>query len=125
MWQFTNNGELKVKRFVLDCLQRAVISSLTTIMLLSFALTAQAALPPEVIKGVAWLQSQIQPDGSILNESLSQATSVQNRSEVLITLNRLGRWRCSLALKGGEMRQIRKIAAKKRGATILMPKFEH
>lgn len=89
MWQFTNNGELKVKRFVLDCLQRAAISLLTTIMLFSYALTAQAALPPEVIKGVAWLQSQIQPDGSILNESLSQATPVQNRSEVLSTLNQL------------------------------------
>ncbi len=86
-----------MKRFVLDCLQRAVISSLTAIMLFSYALTAQAALPPEVIKGVTWLQTQVQPDGSILNESLSQATSVQNRSEVLITLSQLSATPAALA----------------------------
>ena len=54
-----------------------------------FSFSAHAALSPEVSRGVTWLQSQIQTDGSVLNENLSVATPVQSRAEVLVTLKQL------------------------------------
>lgn len=51
---------------------------------------AQAAPAPEIVKGVAWLQAQVQNDGSLLNESSSMATSLQNKAETLQTLKLLG-----------------------------------
>jgi len=38
-------------------------------------------LSPEVSRGLAWLQSQIQADGRLANEASSVATALQNRSE--------------------------------------------
>ena len=54
-----------------------------------FSFSAHAALSPEVSRGITWLQSQVQTDGSVLNENLSVATPVQSRAEVLVTLKQL------------------------------------
>ena len=46
------------------------------------AVTARAqSLSPEVSRGLAWLQSQVQADGTLANEANSVATALQNRSE--------------------------------------------
>ena len=50
---------------------------------------AQTPVPSAVQKGLTWLQSQVQPDGSIAGEGNSIATSLQVRTEVLHTLSRL------------------------------------
>src|SRR5439155_7590417 len=49
---------------------------------LLYAATASAqALSPEVSRGLSWLQSQIQANGSLANEASSVATALQDRSE--------------------------------------------
>lgn len=77
------------KNPILNCLKRYATSSITALLLFAYALTAHAALSPEVVKGVNWLQTQVQPDGTILSETSSLATPLQNRAEALLTLKQL------------------------------------
>jgi hypothetical protein len=58
---------------------------------------AQAALSPEVQKGLNWLQSQVQADGSLAGEAASLATPLQSRNETLATLKQLATVPASLA----------------------------
>lgn len=58
---------------------------------------AQAALSPEVQKGLDWLQSQVRADGSLASEAASIATPLQSRSEVLATLKLLATVPATLA----------------------------
>ena len=39
--------------------------------------------PTEVLKGLTWLQAQVQVSGVLANEPISTATPIQNRSEAL------------------------------------------
>lgn len=48
-----------------------------------------AVLSPAVQNGVAWLNAQVQNDGSLTNESSSIATAFQAREESLVTLSNL------------------------------------
>ncbi|HEY8027407.1 MAG TPA: carboxypeptidase-like regulatory domain-containing protein, partial [Burkholderiaceae bacterium] len=48
--------------------------------------TAQAQTSPAIAKGVQWLNSQVQGDGSLQYESQSIATPMQNRAEAAQTL---------------------------------------
>ena len=49
-----------------------------------------AAMPsPAVQNGVAWLNGQVQNDGSLANEGISIATAFQTRQESLVTLSNL------------------------------------
>ncbi len=57
--------------------------------LLYAATTRAQALSPEVSRGLAWLQSQVQADGSLANEASSVATGLQNRSEAAQTFKLL------------------------------------
>lgn len=50
---------------------------------------AHAAPSAEVTKGLVWLQAQVQPDGTLANESTSIATGLQARVEAAETLNLL------------------------------------
>lgn len=50
------------------------------------AASAAATLPPSANAGIAWLQSQLNADGSLTNENLSVATSQQARSETATAL---------------------------------------
>ena len=50
---------------------------------------AQAAPSPAIQKGLTWLQSQVQADGSLAGEAASLATPLQARSETLYTLSLL------------------------------------
>lgn len=56
----------------------------------SVAAQAQAQPAPEVLRGLAWLQGQIQPDGSLLGEGASIAAPFQSRSEAALTLRLAG-----------------------------------
>jgi sugar lactone lactonase YvrE len=66
--------------------------------LLSFALLLQLMLcsapataqDTPVSRGLGWLQSQVQPDGTLQGEGASIATPLQARSETLYTLKLLG-----------------------------------
>lgn len=58
-------------------------------LLLFAGAPAQAAPSPEVQKGLAWLQSQVQADGSLAGESTSLATPMQGRTETLVSLKLL------------------------------------
>ena len=62
-------------------------------MLLStfFSGQAQAAFTtsPEVVKGLTWLQAQVQATGTLTNEAVSIATPLQNRAETLQALKLL------------------------------------
>lgn len=57
---------------------------------------ASAASSPET-QGLAWLQSQVQADGSLAGESGAIATPLQSRVETLATLKLLGTFPSSLA----------------------------
>ena len=50
------------------------------------ASAARAQSSPDVARGLAWLQSQVQADGSLTNEAASVATALQNRAEAAQTL---------------------------------------
>lgn len=50
---------------------------------------AQAALSPEIQKGLDWLQAQVQADGSLAGEPGSIATPLQGRMEALATFKLL------------------------------------
>jgi len=58
-------------------------------LILFAATAAQAASSPEIQKGLAWLQSQVQADGSLAGESASLATPTQGRTETLTSLKLL------------------------------------
>ncbi|MDP1682856.1 MAG: terpene cyclase/mutase family protein, partial [Burkholderiales bacterium] len=57
--------------------------------LISFAQPSLAAPSAEVTKGLAWLQSQVQGDGSLSGEAASVASSYQSRNETLHILKLL------------------------------------
>lgn len=50
---------------------------------------AAPAPSPEVVKGLAWLQAQVQAAGTLTDEATSIATPLQSRSETLQTLKLL------------------------------------
>ncbi len=50
---------------------------------------AAPAPSPEVVKGLTWLQAQVQAAGTLTNEATSIATPLQSRSETLQTLKLL------------------------------------
>ncbi|MES3023162.1 MAG: carboxypeptidase regulatory-like domain-containing protein, partial [Pseudomonadota bacterium] len=54
------------------------------------ASTSSAQAGPEVARGLAWLQDQVQPDGSLSGEATSLSHPLQARSETLHTLGQLG-----------------------------------
>lgn len=56
----------------------------------SAAALAQTQMSPEVTRGVAWLQSQIQADGTLTAAPNPIATAEQSRAEALHTLSVLG-----------------------------------
>jgi sugar lactone lactonase YvrE len=58
---------------------------------------AQGAPSAEVQKGLAWLETQVQANGSLTNESASLATPLQNRTEALFSLKLLTTIPASLA----------------------------
>jgi hypothetical protein len=70
-------------------LSRAVV--IAAVFLISFSGSVQAVpVPsPEVVRGTIWLQNQVQLTGALTNESMSIATTLQSRSETLLTLNLL------------------------------------
>ncbi|MEN9867229.1 MAG: hypothetical protein RL748_2819, partial [Pseudomonadota bacterium] len=51
--------------------------------------SALAQTSPEVSRGLAWLNSQVQGDGSLSNENAALATPLQTRAEVAQTLKQL------------------------------------
>src|SRR5258706_153719 len=57
--------------------------------LLCVATAHAQPLSPEVSRGLAWLQSQVQADGSLANEAFSVATGLQSRSEAAQTFKLL------------------------------------
>lgn len=69
-------------------LRRSALAWLCVFGLACTAAHAQS-LPPEVSRGLAWLQSQVQADGSLANETSSIATPLQNRSEAAQTFKSL------------------------------------
>ena len=63
-----------------------------------YAATARAqALSPEVSRGLSWLQSQVQANGSLANEASSVATALQDRSETAQALAALATLPSNLA----------------------------
>lgn len=62
-----------------------------------FSLSAAAANPLEVDRGLAWLAQQVQPNGTLSGESASAATVFQARVESLTTLRQLSSAPPSLA----------------------------
>src|SRR5258708_21190603 len=57
--------------------------------LLCVATARAQSLSPEVSRGLAWLQGQVQADGTLANESSSIATALQNRAEAAQTFKAL------------------------------------
>jgi len=58
--------------------------------LLSLAAMAQAQTPDQAnSRGLAWLQTEVQPDGSLAHETSSVATPIQARAEALTALAQL------------------------------------
>lgn len=62
------------------------VSTCVLLCSISIAPSLQAAPSAEVIKGLNWLEAQIQPNGSLLNELQSIASPLQNHSEAAQTL---------------------------------------
>jgi sugar lactone lactonase YvrE len=74
-----------VERFI-----RSLVQSCTlTFVLFCFAAPVQSALSTEVQKGLSWLETQVQANGTLANEPASPATPLQNRAEALFTLKLL------------------------------------
>ncbi|MCL2871525.1 MAG: carboxypeptidase regulatory-like domain-containing protein [Betaproteobacteria bacterium] len=73
-------------------LGKRFINAAFTLLLCAFSWQAAHAQtpPPEIALGTSWLQSQIQGDGSLTNESTSIALPLQVRSETLTTFQTLG-----------------------------------
>lgn len=59
------------------------------LFLISFAQPSLAAPSAEVTKGLAWLQSQVQGDGTLSNDASSIATPLQSHTEALQTFKLL------------------------------------
>jgi sugar lactone lactonase YvrE len=68
-------------------------------LVLSSVTVAQAQTSPEVTRGLTWLKSQIQTDGTLNPALASIATAEQGRAETLQTLTLLGTTSSSLAAK--------------------------
>jgi prenyltransferase beta subunit len=69
---------------------RAFARRATFLLLYLCALgSTHAQTTPQINRGVQWLASQVQADGSLLNESSSIATPLQNREEAALTLKAL------------------------------------
>ena len=66
-----------------------VIAAATVLSITLSGLTHASALSPGAAKGLIWLQAQVQADGSLTNEAVSIATSLQSRAETLQTLKLL------------------------------------
>ena len=66
-----------------------VAAGWTAALLLLIVSLAGAEPPPEVARGLAWLASQVQPDGSLAGENSSIATPLQASAEALHTLQML------------------------------------
>lgn len=60
-------------------------------------LSSEAQTSTAITRGVQWLSSQVQPDGSLQNEAQSIATPLQSRAEAAQTLQLLGTLPGSLA----------------------------
>lgn len=60
------------------------------LLLALFALSAQAQVSPDLALGRAWLEAQVQTDGTLKGEAASVATPMQARSEALYTLKLVG-----------------------------------
>ena len=72
---------LRLSRFV-------ALATLFSTFFLGLAQAAPAP-SPEVVKGLTWLQAQVQAAGTLTNEATSIATPLQSRSETLQTLKLL------------------------------------
>lgn len=70
-------------------ISKAVVATLFLALAAGTVQAATAASSPEVVKGLAWLQGQVQPTGALANEAISIATPIQNRSEALQALKLL------------------------------------
>lgn len=68
-----------------DLLRRVVLA----IFFSGFFLHVQAGSPPDIPKGVTWLQAQVQGDGTLSGEAASAAAQFQVRSEAALTLKLL------------------------------------
>lgn len=71
----------------LRVLARCVLTC--TFSLCALASSYAQTLSPEVTRGLQWLATQVQTDGSLLNEPQSIATKLQNRTEAAQTLKLL------------------------------------
>lgn len=83
---------MKITRgYSVTCSLRLVFKQLLAVCLLLLFSAAHAQTPPtqEVGKGLQWLASQVQPNGQLLDESGSVASTFQVRSEVVQTLQLL------------------------------------
>ncbi|MBU1213703.1 MAG: hypothetical protein KKA63_00545 [Gammaproteobacteria bacterium] len=70
-------------------ISRAFATTFFLILTSGLAQAAPAASSPESLKGLTWLQAQVQTTGTLANEPLSIATPLQDRSEALQTLKLL------------------------------------
>ena len=66
-------------------------------VLLGLSVQAQGVPSSNVIQGLNWLQTQVQANGSLTDESTSIATPLQNRTEALFSLKLLATVPLSLA----------------------------
>lgn len=73
-----------------DCVRALAILAMWLWMGAGFSQqVAAASQSPEIQKGVAWLQAQVQADGSLAGEGASIALPIQCRSETALTLAQL------------------------------------
>lgn len=78
-----------MKRLAWKLIREVAIGALLSTLLAG--LSHAAPVPsPEVVKGLTWLQAQVQTAGTLTNEAVSIATPLQNRAETLQTLQLLG-----------------------------------
>ncbi|WP_395399663.1 hypothetical protein ACHMW6_21220 [Pseudoduganella sp. UC29_106] len=73
------------------------MSAILALLVLTAAGTVLAQNDTAVTRGLAWLQAQVQPAGSIANENASAATATQVRTEVGQTLKGLATMPAGLA----------------------------
>ncbi|HKB62266.1 MAG TPA: carboxypeptidase regulatory-like domain-containing protein, partial [Burkholderiales bacterium] len=78
-------------------LRRLALCWLCAFGLLHGATARAQGLAPEVSRGLAWLQGQVQADGSLANEASSVATALQDRSETAQALATLAALPSNLA----------------------------
>ncbi len=73
-----------MKQLVCRLFSAGAIAAAVSILSLGVA-KAATTQSPEVVRGLTWLQSQVQPAGTLANEATSIATPLQNRAESLQT----------------------------------------